>query len=321
MPEYCQPVPRSVLFPALRARIHELREAGEKLPLKLCAASYLFDLQSKRGEEGVKTQAEYARMWGWSTSWVADHIDEIREEALAQADFYSGVRTSEEARRDATDAEKSRGLRSDEARTPNGRRADADPPAEDAEAENSEDHGRRADEERMVRGRRMDTNRSHYSDYQNEEDEEDLARAREETSFDDFLDEKQRGLYLDDLRELLKKYPSAKSCDLVWTKTIQTRRGPSAERPIPRKWLINRAEEHGWPRLLAALWITSQKADKPNQNYARRILASFDEDSDGNHRPQSRGHDRRDGRSGNRSRDPASDFEHNRRLAERAFAD
>jgi hypothetical protein len=321
MPEYCQPVPRSVLFPALRARIRELREAGEKLPLKLCAASYLFDLQSGRGEEGIKTQAEYARMWGWSTSWVADHIDEIREEALAQADFYSGARASEEARRDATDTEKGRGLRSDEERTPNGRRADADPPSEDAEAENSADRGRRADEERMVRGRRKDTNRSHYSDYQNEEDEDDTAPAREETPFEDFLDGKQRSLYLDDLRGLLEKYPSAKSCDLVWTKTIQTRRGPSAQRPIPRKWLVSRAEEHGWPRLLAALWITSQKADKPNQNYARRILASFDEDPDGNHRPGSRGPDRRNGRGGDEALGPASDFEHNRRLAERAFAD
>jgi hypothetical protein len=179
MSEYCQPVPRSVLFPALRARIRELREAGEKLPLKLCAASYLFDLQSKKGEEGIKTQAEYARMWGWSTSWVADHIDEIREEALAQADFYSSVRTSEEARRDATDAENSRGLRSDEGRTPNGRRADADPPAEDAEAEKSEGRGRRADEERMMRGRRKDTNISDYSDCQTSSSSAS-ARARED---------------------------------------------------------------------------------------------------------------------------------------------
>jgi hypothetical protein len=322
MSEYCQPIPRSIAFECLRARIRELRDAGEKLPKRLCAASYLFDLQSKKGEEAVKTQADYARIWGWSKAWVSDHIDEIREEALAQAEFYETARAQEKEHRDEpSKAESRRELRSNEARTPAERRVNDDPPTDDTDPEKTATRERGLNGEKTERERRINTNRSHYSDYQSKEDEDDGAPAREETSFDDFLDEKQRGLYLDDLRGLLEKYPSAKSCDLVWTKIIQTRRGPSAQRPIPRRWLINQAEEHGWPRLLAALWITSQKADKPNQNYARRILTSFDEDSDGNHRPRSRGHDRRNGRGGNRSRDPASDFEHNRRLAERAFAD
>jgi hypothetical protein len=42
---------------------------------------------------------------------------------------------------------------------------------------------------------------------------------------------------------------------------------------------------------------------------------------EGNYRDTDGGRTNRNGRGGNRCRDPASDFEHNRRLAERAFAD
>jgi hypothetical protein len=307
MPEFLQPVPRSAVYEMLQAKLRECQEAGEKLPREMCVVSYLLDMQSR---EGPKTQSDYARIWGWSKAWVSKHIDEIRAEAEAQRTFYGAENDGAERERDLNAA-----------RTPAERAVNDDPPADATDPKKTGGRERGVNGEKTQRERGLKTNRSHYSDYQSKEDEDDDAPARGETPFDDFLDEKQRGLYLDDLRGLLEKYPSAKSCDLVWTKTIQTRRGPSAQRPIPRKWLISRAEEHGWPRLLAALWITSQKADKPNQNYARRILASFDEDSDGNHRPGSRSHDRRNGRGGDRRLGPASAFEHNKRLAERAFAD
>jgi hypothetical protein len=307
MSEFLQPVPRSVLFDLLQAKLREVREESGKLPRRFCVVSYLLDMQS---QQGPKTQSDYARIWGWSKGWVSKHIDDIAAEAEAQRTFYNAENDETERERDLNAA-----------RTPAERSVNADPPTDDTDPEKTANRERNLNADETERERDLKTNRSHYSNYQSKEDEDDAAPAREGTSFHEFLDEEQRGLYLDDLRDLIEKYPSAESCDLVWTKTIQTRRGPSAQRPIPRRWLINRAEEHGWPRLLAALWITSQKADKPNQNYARRILTSFDEDSDGNHRPQSRGHDRRNGRGGNRGRDPASDFEHNRRLAERAFAD
>lgn len=86
--EWLQPVPRSIVFDLLQYKIAEVQRGdAHRLDYSLCVVSYLNDMQSRKG---VKRNCDYARMWGYSESWVSRNIDRIKAEAVKQARFHEG---------------------------------------------------------------------------------------------------------------------------------------------------------------------------------------------------------------------------------------
>ena len=90
---YLQPVPREIVFDLLQHKIAQVQSGEiEKLSFEMCVVSYLNDrLRCKQGTDRfLKSQNDYARMWGWSKGWVNRNWQRIEEAAEQQRTFYAG---------------------------------------------------------------------------------------------------------------------------------------------------------------------------------------------------------------------------------------
>lgn len=315
MPEYLQPVPRSVLFELLQSKLREVRETGGKLPREMCVVSYLFDLQSAEGEEGIKRQCDYARIWGWSQSWVSKNIDDIAAEAREQASFHRKERRKREKEQRKT------------ASTENGDSSDLRGGSERAHQDEKRDSKER-----------IKTNRSHYSDYQSNGRGRGREHSREGSPPDpspsdssppqelpafDFLNEK------DEVHRVAIEYAAeqlggdladpvklAALCDQEWNRF-------GAIKPYEIKQLLDTESGKYSPEVLVAAIVEAGDDKDPNRGLLNAILQRLhaqqqDVKSGRSPRPAkqqggnpvpSPGHDR----------DPASDHEHNLRLAREAL--
>ena len=86
-----------------------------------------------------------------------------------------------------------------------------------------------------------------------------------------FLDPDQANSYGPDIDRLLRQFPDGSTADVAY-RSIWPRRF-SASSPVA--WLSKRIQSDGWPRTLAALFIATQAADRPNLAYADRVLEGF----------------------------------------------
>jgi DNA mismatch repair ATPase MutL len=157
MPEFLQPTRRSDLFELLQLAREKAEAEGEPLPRRFCVISYGLDLASR---DGPKSQSDYARIWGYSRSWVCRNIDDIAAEAEAQRTFYSDEREAGMGKNDTQQPDNIQSTRSQQ--TDNLNR-----PRERQNGEKDES-SQQSDNIQSTRSQQRDnTNRSHYSDYQN----------------------------------------------------------------------------------------------------------------------------------------------------------
>ena len=157
MPEFLQPTRRSDLFDLLQLAREKAEAEGEPLPRRFCVISYGLDLASR---DGPKSQSDYARIWGYSRSWVCRNIDDIAAEAEAQRTFYSDEREAEMGKNDTQQPDNSESTRSQQ-------RDNLNRPRERQNGEKDESSQQPDNIESTRSQQRDNTNRSHYSDYQN----------------------------------------------------------------------------------------------------------------------------------------------------------
>lgn len=133
-----------------------------------------------------------------------------------------------------------------------------------------------SEEDTSSKSEEQTTSESEDTKERAKESDDEEARAREQFGF---LTEEEQDLYQADLKELLFKYPKSSSVDHVWKHQICRHHTQS----VPRQWLIAQgqklAEKHGsaeaWERILAAIWITGQKAQSAPQKFMASVLKTL----------------------------------------------
>jgi hypothetical protein len=276
MPEFLQPTRRSDLFDLLQLAREKAAAEGEPLPRRFCVISYGLDLASR---DGPKSQSDYARIWGYSRSWVCRNIDDIAAEAEAQRTFYREERETEMGKNHTQQRDNSESTRQQQ---PDNR----DRPPERQNGEKDESAQQRDNIESTHSQQRDNTNRSHYSDYQNITSPAPGAQARGEDPPEvhsppdppeaapslDFLAEKQEphragieyafrqmGGEIDDPSQL------AARCDTEWQR-MQT------IKPYEVRQLLATEDGKYSPEVVLAAIVIAGDDNNPSKNFLHGIL-------------------------------------------------